>query len=173
MLTWLPVASSGMTTVLVPAAAGEMLTADVRLRVAVAAFLARYTGLSRAHTASDLRGFLDWSADRGVDPLVASRPQLELFVRWMQATRRLKPSTVSRRTSVVAGFYRTCVIDGVLEHSPAEHLRRPRVPPETPTLCLTHLQFEALLTAARDSGNRNDFALVAMLGLLGLRIRRR
>ncbi len=91
-------------------------------------------------------------------------------MRWMQETRRLKPSTVSRRTSVVAGFYRTCVIDGVLEHFPAEHLRRPRVPPESPTLGLTHLQFEALLTAARDSANRNDFALVAMLGLLGLRV---
>jgi hypothetical protein len=93
-----------MTTVLVPATAGEMLTSGERLRVAVAAFLARYTGLSRAHTASDLRGFLDWCAGRGVDPLAASRPQLELFVRWMQETRRLKPSTVSRRTSVVAGF---------------------------------------------------------------------
>jgi integrase/recombinase XerD len=27
-----------------------------------------------------------------------------------------------------------------------------------------------MLTAARESGNPNDFALVAMLGLLGLRI---
>ena len=159
-----------MTTVLVPASTGEMLSSTERLRVAVAAFLARYTGLSRAHTASDLRGFLDWCADRGVDPLAASRPQLELFVRWMQETRQLKPSTLSRRTSVVAGFYRTCVIDGVLERPPAEHLRRPRVPPESPTLGLTHLQFKALLTAARDSGKRNDFALVAMLGLLGLRV---
>ena len=35
---------------------------------------------------------------------------------------------------------------------------------------MTHLQFETLLTAARDSANRNDFALVAMLGLLGLRV---
>jgi integrase len=34
----------------------------------------------------------------------------------------------------------------------------------------THLQFEALLTAARESPNPYDFALVAMLGLLGLRI---
>jgi hypothetical protein len=32
------------------------------------------------------------------------------------------------------------------------------------------LQFEALLSAARESNNRNDFALVATLGLLGLRI---
>jgi integrase len=72
--------------------------------------------------------------------------------------------------SVVTGFYRTCVIDTVLEHSPAEYARRPTVPSESPTLGLSHLQFEALLTAARESANRFDFALVAMLGLLGLRV---
>ena len=88
----------------------------------------------------------------------------------MQEVRRFKPSTVSRRFSVVAGFYRTCVIDSLLEHSPAEHVRRPSVPPESPTLGFTHLQFEALLTGARNSANPCDFALVAMLGLLGLRI---
>ena len=37
----------------------------------------------------------------------------------MQEIRRFKPSTVSRRFSVVAGFYRTCVTDDLLEHSPA------------------------------------------------------
>jgi integrase/recombinase XerD len=99
-----------------------------------------------------------------------SRPQVELYVRWMQEIRRFKPSTVSRRLSVMTGFYRTCVIDGVLPSSPAEHVRRPNVAAESPTLGLTHLQFEAMLTAARLSPNHNDFALVAMLGLLGLRI---
>jgi len=88
----------------------------------------------------------------------------------MQEVRRFKPSTVSRRFSVTVGFYRTCVIDGVLEHSPAEYVRRPFVPAESPTLGFTHLQFEALLAAARQSANDCDFALVAMLGLLGLRI---
>ena len=88
----------------------------------------------------------------------------------MQEIRRFKPSTVSRRFSVATGFYRTCVIDGLLKHSPAEHVRRPTVPAESPTLGFTHLQFEALLTAARQSPNPCDFALVAMLGLLGLRI---
>ena len=70
----------------------------------------------------------------------------------------------------VRPHYRTCVLDGILEHSPAEHVRRPAVPAESPTLGFTHLQFEALLTAARQSPNPYDFALVAMLGLLGLRI---
>jgi integrase/recombinase XerD len=141
-----------------------------QLRLAVAAYLARFKGTSREHTESDLRCFLIWCAERGLDPLAARRPHLEVYIRWMQEIRRFKPSTVSRRFSVAAGFYRTCVIDGILQHSPAEHVRRPTVPPESPTLGFTHLQFEALLTAARESSNRSDFALVAMLGLLGLRI---
>jgi integrase/recombinase XerD len=141
-----------------------------RLRLAVAAYLARFKGSSREHTESDLRCYLAWCAQRGLDPLAAQRPHLELYIRWMQEIRRLKPSTVSRRFSVVAGFYWTCVIDGLMQHSPAEHVRRPAVPAESPTLGFTHLQFEALLTAARESANPSDFALVAMLGLLGLRI---
>ena len=44
------------------------------------------------------------------------------------------------------------------------------VPAESPTLGFTHLQVEALLTVARESSHPCDFALVAMLGLLGLRI---
>ena len=141
-----------------------------QLRLAVAAYLARFKGSSREHTESDLRCYLAWCAERGLDPLAARRPHLELYIRWMQEIRRFKPSTVSRRFSVTAGFYRTCAIDGLLEHSPAEHVRRPTVPPESPTLGFTHPQFEALLTAARESSNVCDFALVAMLGLLGLRI---
>jgi site-specific recombinase XerD len=125
-----------------------------QLRLAVAAYLARFKGTSREHTESDLRCYLAWCAERGLDPLAAQRPHLELYIRWMQKIRRYRPSTVSRRFSVAAGFYRTCVIDGVLEHSPAEHVRRPAVPAESPTLGFTHLQFEALLTAARESKNR-------------------
>jgi hypothetical protein len=43
------------------------------------------------------------------------------------------------------------------------------MPTDSPTLGLGHLRFEALLTTARLSANRNDFALIAMLGLLGPR----
>jgi integrase/recombinase XerD len=44
------------------------------------------------------------------------------------------------------------------------------VPPESPTLGLSHLQLEAMLATSRDSTNPCDFALVCLLGLLGLRI---
>ncbi len=141
-----------------------------QLRLAVTAYLARFKGSSREHTESDLRCYLTWCAGHNLNPLAAQRLHLELYIRWMQETRRFKPSTTSRRFSVTAGFYRTCAIDGVLEHSPAEHVRRPAVPAQSPTLGFTHLQFEALLTAARQSPDPCDFALVAMLGLLGLRI---
>jgi integrase len=167
-----PLPCQGMTTFaqLAPAPSDPPDPFTDRLRLAVAAYLARVKGSSREHTESDLRCYLSWCAERGLDPLSAQRPHLELYIRWMQEIRRFRPSTVSRRFSVTAGFYRTCVLDGNLEHSPAEHVRRPAVPAESPTLGFTHLQFKALLTAARESPNPYDFALVAMLGLLGLRI---
>jgi integrase/recombinase XerD len=144
---------------------------DVRvLRAAVAAYLGRYRGESRLHTGSDLKIFLTWCVAQGLDPLTVGRVDIERYVRWLQEDRCYQPSTVSRRLSVVVGFYRTCVIDQVLPYSPADYVRRPPVPAESPTLGLGHLQFEALITAARLSANINDFALIAMLGLLGLRI---
>src|ERR1700733_5728600 len=94
-----------------------------RLRLAVAAYLARFKDSSREHAESDLRCYLAWCAERGLDPLAARWPHLELYIRWMQEVRGCKPSTVSRRFSVVAGFYRTCVLDRILEHSSAEHVR--------------------------------------------------
>jgi hypothetical protein len=115
-------------TELAPAASELPEPFTDRLRLAAAAYLARFKGSSRAHTESDLRWYLSWCAGRGLDPLAAQRPHLELYIRWMQEIRRFKPSTVSRRFSVVAGFYRTCVIDGLMQHSPAEHVRCPAVP---------------------------------------------
>jgi integrase/recombinase XerD len=88
--------------------------ASEQLRLAMAAYLSRHKGQSRVHAESDLRAYLTWCLERGADPLQVSRPQVELYVRWMQEIRRFEPSTVSRRLSVMVGFYRTCVIDGVL-----------------------------------------------------------
>lgn len=123
---------------------------------------------SRVPTNSSV--FLRWCTDQDLDPLAAARVDIERYGRWLQDIRHYQPSTVSRRLSIVVGFHRVRVIDQILAHSPADYVRRPTVPAESPTLGLGHLQFEALITTARLSANRNDFALVALLGLLGLRI---
>jgi integrase/recombinase XerD len=47
------------------------------LKLAVAAYLARYKGLSRAHAESDLRSYLHWCLDHRLDPLQAQRPHIE------------------------------------------------------------------------------------------------
>jgi integrase/recombinase XerD len=74
-------------------------------------------------------------------------------VRWLQEVRRYEASTVSRRTSAGAGYYRACAIDGVLTRSPADYPRRPTVPAVSPTLGLTRLQFEGPANGRRDSAD--------------------
>jgi len=51
-----------------------------QLRLAAAAYLARYTGTSRDHTESDLRCYLTWCAARGLDPLYLREMPLESAV---------------------------------------------------------------------------------------------
>src|SRR5436190_23368498 len=116
-------------TQLVPAPSDSPEPFTDQLRLAVAAYLSRFKGSSRDHTESDLRCYLAWCAEQGLDPLAARRPHLELYIRWMQEVRRFKPSTVSQRFSVAAGFYRTCVLDNILEHSPPSTSAAPPPPP--------------------------------------------
>jgi site-specific recombinase XerD len=78
--------------------------------------LGRHRGETRLHTESDLRVFLRWCTDQDLNPLAAPRIDIERYVRWLQDVRRYQPSTVSRRLSVVVGFYRVCVIDQILPH---------------------------------------------------------
>jgi hypothetical protein len=110
----------------------HLVPSSDQLRLAVAACLARFKGASCYHTESGLRCCLAWCADHGLDSLAERRPHLELYIGWMQEIGRLRPSTVSRRFPVAAGFCRTCVIDGLLEHSPAGHVGRPSVRARSP-----------------------------------------
>jgi hypothetical protein len=106
----LPVPSVGV------ASSGELV-----LRAAMSAHLGRYRGQTRPHTESDLRVYLRWCTDHELDPLAAVRLDIERYVRSLQDVRCYQPSTVSRRLSVVVGFYRVCVIDEMLPYSPADY----------------------------------------------------
>jgi site-specific recombinase XerD len=94
-------------------------------KLAVAGFLARYSGPTRVSYACDLRQWFTWCHQNHLLPFAVRRGHLELWARDMEGHGRAA-STVARRLSTVAGFYRFAVIDGLVEHSPAEFVRRPK-----------------------------------------------
>src|SRR5918993_3827486 len=98
--------------------------------LAAAAFLARYQGRTLDAYRHDLRAFFQWAADDRLDILKATRPQIELYVRAMEA-RGLAATTIDRRLSTVCGFYRFAHIDGRIDSNPAQYVRRPLVHPPT------------------------------------------
>ena len=67
-----------------PALSGVVVITSRVLRIAVAAYLARFKGQSRIHTESDLRGYLVWCELRGLAPLASTRPHVELCIHWLQ-----------------------------------------------------------------------------------------
>jgi integrase/recombinase XerD len=137
-------------------------------QLVAAAFLASYKGLTREGYALDLKLFFQWCRQHNLDILKLKRPHIELFTRYCEEERKLKPASIARRLGTITGYYRIAVIDGWIEASPAEYVRRPKVPFESQRLGLSHLQFEAYLAASRK--RPDDEALVAMMGLLGLRV---
>lgn len=137
---------------------------------AALSFLARYRGDTLRGYTQDLKAFLGWCAERAIEPLQAQRPHLELYLRWMEQQRGLAPATIGRRFTTVAGFYRYAVIDGHCDKDPSLAVTRPRVPWEGQRrTVLRPLEYAALLTAARRDGP-GSHALVALLGMIGLRI---
>jgi site-specific recombinase XerD len=86
----------------------------------------------------------------------------------MEANGRMR-STVARRLSTLASFYRYCHVEGLLRRNPAANVRRPRVDHESHTLGLDRNELGAVLVQAGLSTPR-DHALVVLLALNGLRI---
>lgn len=136
---------------------------------AVASFLARYRGTTLRAYKQDMLAYLRWCAERQLEPLQAERPHLELYLRWMEG-RGYAPATIGRRFSTVAGFYKYAVLDGNAAVNPTVAVDRPRVGWESQCRTVLHpLEYAALLSAARQHSS-SSHALVAMLGMLGLRI---
>ena len=136
---------------------------------AVASYLARYRDLTLRAYRQDMLAFLRWCTERDLDPLKAQRPHLELYLRWMES-RGFAPATIGRRFGTVAGFYKYAVLDGNATSDPTAAVTRPRVAWEGQRRTVLHpLEYAALLTAARRDGPQSH-ALVALLGMLGLRV---
>jgi integrase len=76
---------------------------------------------------------------------------------------------VTRWLCTIAGFYKYAVEEELLEHSPAAHVRRPRLDYESHATALDRNELGALLVAAR-LGPAAEHALISLLALNGLRV---
>jgi integrase/recombinase XerD len=137
-------------------------------RVALAGFLAGYTGLTREAYCLDLRQFAAWCQQRHLRLFQARRPDIEYFARDLEARGRAR-ATVTRRLSTIAGFYKYAVEEELLDHSPAVHLRRPRLDYESHATGLDRKELGSLLVAA-GLGTPAEHALVSLLALNRLRV---
>ena len=95
-------------------------------RLALAGFLAGYSGLTRQAYELDLRQYASWCHQHHLRLFQARRADIECFARDLQTRGRAR-ATITRRLCTIAGFYRYAVEEDLLEHSPAAHVRRPRL----------------------------------------------
>jgi site-specific recombinase XerD len=135
---------------------------------AAAGFLAGCGPSTRRAYTVDLRIFADWCHEDGLDLFGVGRSHLELFGRWMEA-RGLMASTIARRLSTLASFYRYCEQEGLVDRNPAVHVRRPKLHSESRTLGLDRTELSAFMIQAAIS-TRRDHALASLLALNGLRV---
>ena len=93
--------------------------------IAVAGFLAGYCGSTRTSYATDLRLFAAWCDERDLALFSVRRAHLELFGRWMEENGRMR-STVARRLSTLASFYRYCEQEQFVERNRLSTCADPR-----------------------------------------------
>ena len=135
---------------------------------ALAGFLSGYRGLTREAYALDLRQFVTWCSEHHLGLFSARRVDVEYFARDLEARGKAR-ATVARRLCTIAGLYRYAEEEGLIDHSPAVHVRRPRLDYESHVSGLDRNELGALLVAAGLSSAR-DHALISLLALNGLRI---
>ena len=160
-----------MTTTTSPASTAIVAAEPVftrQERLALAGFLAGYTALTRDAYALDLRQYASWCQQRHLRLFQAHRADIECFARDLEARGRAR-ATITRRLCTIAGFYRYAVEEELLEHSPAAHVRRPRLDYESHATGLDRNELGALLVAA-GLGGAAEHALICLLALNGLRV---
>jgi integrase/recombinase XerD len=137
-------------------------------RLALAGFLAGYSGLTREAYALDLRVYAARVAELDLRLFEVRRAYVEAFARELQARGRAR-ATIARRLGTITRFYRYAEQEGLIEHSPAVHVRRPKVDYESHAIGLDRNELGAMLVAAGLAGAR-DHALISLLALNGLRV---
>jgi site-specific recombinase XerD len=127
---------------------------------------------TRAAYRQDLQQWLLWCHVQDLHPIQARRLDVERWVRDLQQVqartgRPYSAGTVARRLNTVRGWYGYLVDAGVVDVSPAERVKGPKVPNVSPLPGLALDQAQALLTAAQ--ADPRDAVVVGLLLHCGLR----
>lgn len=138
------------------------------VELAAVAYLARYDDRARRQRAAILRRWFAWCAAHGIGVLEARRADVERYVRELEA-RSLAPGTICTHLSTLSVFYRDVVLDGLLDRSPVDFVRRPKKRWMSPSTYLRADELRSFLSVA-DADGADTAALCSLLALNGLRI---
>ncbi len=92
-----------------------------------------HKGRTREAYELDLRQFARWCQHRGQRLFDVTRVDIEPFARDLEQSGRA-PATISRRLATITGLYRFAEEEGLIDHSPAVHVRRPGEPLKAPDM---------------------------------------
>jgi|SRR5215467_7697414 len=167
-----------------PAAQGQLLAATelvarVRAELPALAYLgpreellaaAWLMSLRAARTrrayAGDLRAWLAWLGERGIDVLAAGRVHADLWVAG-QLEDGAEASSVRRRLSALSSFYRYCAAHDLAARIPTAGVARPVVDPHyTATVDLARDEARALVATADADRGRQALRTAAVIRLL-------
>lgn len=124
------------------------------------------SALEAPHT--PLRHYWTWCEQHRLHVFEVRRPHIELYVRSLEEHGYAR-TTIGRRLSTVATFYKWCLDEELLGRNPAANVRRPKISQDSTTLGLDRQELGQFLVEAGLAGGR-DHALACLLGLNGLRV---
>lgn len=119
----------------------------------------------------DIGYWFRWCDDYGVNPGTATRADVDLYARSLEAEIPApSPATRARRLSAISAFYRYWLYGGAVASNPVAHVRRPKVSPEPGSIALTKEQMVGLLDYIDRSGDLRSAVIVRILAELGIRV---
>ena len=121
---------------------------------------------TRRAYAADVRGWLGWLAERGVDVLDAGRVHVDVWAAGQQ-DQGAEAASVRRRLSALSSFYRYCAAHDLVDRIPTAGVARPMVDPDfTATIGLDRDQVRALVAAADADRGPQALRTAAVIRLL-------
>lgn len=146
------------------------------LAEATAAWLAAKKPTTRDAYRRDLQSWAAFCDQRGQHPLLARKPDADLFGAWLQdpSGPRLTASSAARRMAAVSSWYRYLVACDLHERNPFSAAERPRVDRDySATAFLDEPSAKRLIRAAenhRGVTGLRDAAMIRLMLQLGIRV---